>query len=237
VSILKSPITLGVEVGALDPSATGRGHIAICYSTNPYGSTNPSVSGGEIAVDLLTGADYTNPSGNTANVACYPDAVPEGVPISCEAGSTPTATISHGPSGTTVDVITVSVPFTVCAGACRVGAVNVGSTGVLVGQLSPVTEPGTGVGYQLSLLQVVVDGVTVVNATPGPTGAFVAPFQAVAESLDFSQGGPCFVGKCVPAGYVETTGSDVAGFQVLGIPFNVAVPKLCLYSNPSGSCP
>jgi hypothetical protein len=69
-------------------------------------------------------------------------------------------------------------------------------------------------------------------------GAYVDPFGAIEESLDLSQGGPCSSGYCVPKGYLGTTGNNLLGFTVLGIPINVAPPKVCPYYNPNTSyCP
>jgi len=232
------PVTLGLEV------TTDRGlHVALCYSTSPYASTGGEVSGGAIAVDALNpggGAVWSNPDGNTVNASCMPDSVPQGVSLACEAATSPSYSIAPGAAGTTGDVISVNVPFTVCFGGCSGTSAGLAPTGLLVGQLVPVSQPGVGVGYQLQTLQVYVDGVLVVNEAPQAAGAYVDPFSAVEESLDFSQGGPCTGAVCVPQGYVGTTGSNVAGFELLGASYNVGGPltKQCVYWNPSTNrCP
>jgi hypothetical protein len=231
------PMTLGVEI------ATDQGlHVALCYSTSPYSSTGGQVSGGAIAVDALTPPSgvWSNPTANKVNAVCMPDATPQGEQLSCQAATSPTYSITPGPAGSTGDVISVNVPFTVCFGGCSGSSAALAPTGLLVGQLVPVAQPGIGVGYTLQSLQVIVNGVVVVNQTPSPAAAYVDPFRAVEESLDFTQGGPCTGAVCVPQGYVGTTGNNVAGFSLLGISYNVGGPltKQCVYWNPSTNrCP
>lgn len=229
------PMTLGVEV------ATDQGlHVALCYSTSPFNSPGGEVTGGAIALDALMPPTWSNPAGNTVNAACVPDSEPQGEELSCEAATSPSYSLSQGPAGTTGDVISVNVPFTVCFGGCSGNSAAVAPTGLLVGQLMPVSEPGIGIGYALQSLQVFVNGELLVNEQPSAAGAYVDPFGAVEESLDFSQGGPCTGAVCVPQGYVGTTGNDVAGFTILGSSFNVGGPltKQCVYWNPSSNrCP
>lgn len=85
-----APITLGVEVGIFgSPTSVSNltsGHYALCYSTSPYGYSGPETTGGEIALDAAD-TTYSNPMGNTVNVACNPDSNPQGVALSCSAGS------------------------------------------------------------------------------------------------------------------------------------------------------
>ena len=232
------PVTLGVEI------ATNSGlHVALCYSTSPYGSTGGEVSGGAVAFDALTpasSATWSNPSANTVNAACLPDSQPQGEQISCQVASSPTYAVTPGPAGSTGDIISVAIPFSVCFGGCTGSGAAVAPTGLLVWQLVPVAEPGIGVGYTLNSLQVFVDGTPIVDQAPGAVGAYANPFGAVEESLNFSQGGPCTGVVCVPQGYIGTTGNNVAGFSVLGVFFNVSGPltKQCLYWNPStNGCP
>jgi hypothetical protein len=227
-----APITLGVEI-----STAGSLHVALCYSTSPYASTTGEATGGAIAVDLLNPPSWSNQGGNTAAASCNPDQNPQGAALACLVATKPTYSITPGSSGQSGDTITVNVPFTVCLGGCTSSGVSVNPTGVFVAQLVPAAEPGIGVGYQMGASQVWVDGLLVGAGPVGPTGAYVNPFGAIVQSLDFSQGGPCLVGVCVPKGYVETTGTPVAGIQLLGTSINVFVPKECIYTNPSGQCP
>lgn len=229
------PVTLGVEL-----STNGGLHAALCYSTSPYGSAGGEVTGGAIGLDALTGATWTNPGANEVNASCTPDSMPQGEQIACQAATNPTYAVSPGPAGTAGDVISVNVPFSVCFGGCSGTSAALAPTGLLIGQLAPIAEPGIGVGYSVQSMQLYVNGVLVANEAPQAAGAYVDPFGAVEESLDFSQGGPCTGAICVPQGYVGTTGNDVAGFTVLGDSFNVGGPltKQCVYWNPSTNrCP
>lgn len=232
------PVTLAVEI------ATDRGlHVALCYGTSPYGSPSGEPSGGAFSFDALTPASnptWSNPSANAVNAACIPDGVPQGEAISCQVASNPTYAVTPGPAGTTGDIVTVAIPFTVCFGGCTGSGAAVAPTGLLVGQLVPVAEPGIGAGYTLQSLLVYVDGSIIIDEAPTPVGAYVDPFGAVEQSLDFSQGGPCTGAVCVPQGYVGTTGNNVAGFSILGVSYNVGGPltKQCVYWNPSTNrCP
>jgi hypothetical protein len=154
----------------------------------------------------------------------------------------PTVTQTPGPPGSTGETLTVNIPFTVCFGACNTGSTTLGSTGLFVGQLTQVATPGLGVGYQLSLLQVYVNGILVENLQNAAVWAYVNPFGAVAQSLSLPQGGPCVVGVCtpgagVPTGYVMTTNNPVVGFAIPGVgTFNVPIGHVCLYNNGM-SCP
>ncbi len=229
------PMTLGVEI------ATDQGlHVALCYSTSPYNTTGGEVTGGAVAVDALTPQTWSNPADNRVNAACVPDSVSQGEQVSCEVGTNPTYTVTPGGAGTTGDVISVNVPFTVCFGGCSGSAAGLAPTGLLVGQLAPVSEPGIGAGYALQSLQVYVNGTLLVSEQPNAVGAYADPFGAVEESLDFAQGGPCIGVACEPNGYVGTTGSNVAGISLLGQTYNVGGPltKQCVYWNPSTNrCP
>ena len=229
-----NPITLGVQIAS--PALAGEGlgggsggtYVGLCYATGSYNNIGPEITGGIIGVGVGPGTQ--------AGAVCYPDTNPQGVVISCSAATAPTFSVSPGPAGSSGDLVTVNVPFTVCFGSCNSTGAGLAPTGLLVGQLTPVAEPGIGVGYQLSNVQVYVNGVLVVN-TSAQAGAYVNPFGAVADSLNFAQGGPCLANECVPDGYIETTGNAVAGFQVQGLSFNIPVPKECLYTNPAGQCP
>jgi hypothetical protein len=228
------PFTLAAEIGdggtLLDP------HVGVCFGTNTEAQNaagQPEAAGGEVFIEALNPASG---DGIHTGAALFWDPN-SNVKANTTASTAPTYALNPGPAGTTGDTITLSIPFTVCFGACTATGTNVNPTGLLVGQLVPQVEPGLGVGYQLSTLQVWANGVLLVSAPPSTTGAYVNPFGAVAQSLNLSQGGPCIVGTCLPDGYVETTGSSIAGFQILGVPVNITVPKECAYSNPNGQCP
>lgn len=228
--------TLAVEIGSYgayqgDPAALEHPHVAICYATGPEGSTSPETAGGYVTLDELNGALGSVGAG----AASDPNAAEQ---LNGGADLTPSYTLTPGPAGTVGDLITASIPFTICVGPCTGTGAGLNPTGLLVGQLVPTSEPGIGVGYSLQSLQVFVNGALVLNEpTLTVAGAYANPFGAVAESLNLSQGGPCFLNVCVPNGYVETTGTNVAGFQIAGIALNVPVPKECVYSNPNGACP
>lgn len=230
------PILTG-EGGVWLAAEVGGKHLSLCISTaNPQSTTTPEAVGEDITVNILGGDGANDP--NTVDALCLPDSTANGVVATCQAATAPSASVSPGPAGTTGDVVTVNVPFTLCLGQeCQRPQAGLAATGLLVGQLTPVAEPGIGAGYQLSSLSAYVNGIQVFAASPN-AGAFVDPFAAIAENLDTSQGGPCLVGNCVPDGYVETTGTaPIAGVQLLGQSFPVTVPRQCVYSNPNGQCP
>jgi hypothetical protein len=233
VTILTTPITLAVEIGSggslLNPN------VGICYATSPEGTTSPQTAGGSFAV---AGNPYgSNP---TIGVGSTSDSN-SAEQVNGGANATPTYSITPGPAGSTGDVISVTIPFTVCLGPCTGTGTGLNPTGVLVGQLVPVAQPGIGVGYTLQSLDVFVNGTVVFHEAPTTlAGAYVNPFGAVEESLDISQGGPCTGIACVPQGYVGTTGANYAGISILGVPVNVGGPltKQCVYWNPSTNrCP
>jgi len=230
------PFTLAAEIGdggtVLDP------HVGVCFGTNTEAQNaagQPEVAGGAIFIDALnpasndgfsTGANLLWDSGSN-------------VKAPAEATTTPSYAIVPGPAGGTGDTIALSIPFTVCFGPCSGSAPGLNPTGLLVGQLAPAPEPGIGIGYSLQSLDVYVNGALVFHEQPTTVaGAYVDPFGAVEESLNFSQGGPCSSGVCVPQGYVGTTGSNLVGFTVMGFPVSVAPPKACPYYNPNTDyCP
>jgi hypothetical protein len=222
-----APISLAAEIG--DGGSPANLHVGLCYGTNSEAQNaagQPELAGGYTIVDVL------NPTSNDG----APTAVGMGwdpnstLQFNWRAGTAPTYTVTPGAVG---DTISISIPIGICLAGCNTTPVGVGPTGVLVYQLTPQPEPGIGLGYTLTGVQVAVDGITLVNQNVGPTGAYVNPFVSVLKSLDPTQGGPCVAGVCVPKGYVETS-APVAGIQLLGL--TVDVPK-CLYSNPSGQCP
>lgn len=234
VPIMTSPFTLGVEIASPALAGVGFGgyngtnYVTLCYSTTPYGSPAPEITGGQLHAGVSNGGSVI--------AYCAPDSNQQAVALSCGATLGPTYTLTPGPPGSLGDTITVSIPFGVCLPQCTGTTLGVGATGILVGQLTPISEPGIGIGYQLSSLQVDADG-TAVSIPVGPTGAYVNPFGAIIDNLSLSQGGPCVLGTCVPGGYVEIPGGNVAGVQLDGTAFNVALPKECVYSNPNGQCP
>lgn len=235
VPIINSPITLGVQIGSPSlPRPGGHGgetYVGLCYSTSPNGYDGSETTGGDIQVGFTPST-----SAPAAEAGCIPDQQAQGVAVNCTALAAPTYSVTPG-TGLAGDTITVSIPFSLYLGQGVSDQPTLSPTGVLVGQLQPYAEPGSGVGYQLSFLQVWADGILLVSAPPSTAGAYVNPFGVAAESLNISQGGPCLEGVCIPAGYVESTGNPVAGVQLLNQSFNVAVPKNCVYTNPSGQCP
>jgi hypothetical protein len=230
------PFTLAAEIGdggtLLDP------HVGVCFGTNTEAQNSagqPEAAGGAIFIDAL------NPASNDgfstgANLLWDSNS---NVKAPAETTTTPTYAIVPGPAGTTGDTIALSIPFSVCFGPCSGGTPGLNPTGLLVGQLAPAPQPGIGIGYTLSSLVVYVNGVTVASfGGVSLAGAYVDPFGAIEQTLDFSQGGPCTAVACEPQGYIGTTGNNLVGFTVLGVPFNYAPPKTCAYWNPSTNhCP
>jgi hypothetical protein len=232
IPLITSPVVLAIEYGAnnsaLYPS------IGICYVTSPWGTTTPETAGGMVWL-------HPNPYSNPAEPVFVGSASDPNAAVQANGTATLDAgySITPGGAGSTGNTITLNIPFSVCVGPCTGSGAGLNPTGVLVGQLTPTPQPGIGAGYALQSLQVWVNGSLILNETPTTVaGAYVDPFSAVEQSLDFSQGGPCSSGVCVPKGYAGTTGNNLVGFTVLGVPVNIAPPKTCPYYNPNTSyCP
>jgi hypothetical protein len=233
IPILSSPITLALEVG--HDGSLANPHVEVCYATTPESYSGGETAGGAIGAYALCQDCYA-----PIEAYSYPDNEGPSVQVNGVADLWyPTFTVTPGPAGTTGDTITVDIPVLVCSGQCYVyGSEHAGSTGLLVGRLQGQPAPGQyGVSYQLTSLQLWVNGAKVLDLTPAQAGAGLNPFGQVSESLG-SPGSPCLLGVCAPiGGYVETTGAaPLLVLQVGGSTVPVGVPKTCLYSN-NAPCP
>lgn len=225
------PITVGVEV--LSAPADLDAAVAVCYSTTPTGYTGSETTGGYV---FLRTRKTTSPPPVWG--ACIPDTNTAGLSLGCTFDVTPTYSVTPGPAGSTGDTITVAVPFAVCVGQCEGASPGLLPTGVIVGTLEPIPGPGTGAAYQVTSVQVYVNGAQVYSHEGVPVGAYLNPFGQVEQNL--SSSGPCVLSVCAPlAGYVEVTGQQP--LLVLYLPdgtiLPVTPPKQCLYANPSTACP
>ena len=225
-------LTTPVTVAAIVTGSTSAPAVQVCYSTTPDGQTGGEATGGSVLVGAtLTGTTVTT------TAQCSPDPSAN-ITVGCNpTGSVAPTYALTGPSASGA-TISVSIPFQLCVGQCAGAAPSTGLTGVVVGQLQPLTPPTgtTGVGYQLTGVTVYVAG-TAVPVGGTTAGAYTNPNQ-VAYSLVPSS--PCLLGECLPlTGYVETTGGPllVVVSPLGSLP--VAVPATCLYNNgmacPTGS--
>jgi hypothetical protein len=144
--VSSTPFTIGIEVSVL-PGGGGP-HVAVCYSTTPYGSSDPALAGGNLSVDIDNGAPqyYSNPDGNTVNVACIPDSHTQG--LDCTLGADHTVDTGGGSPA-----LTLTFPVEACFGSTC--PVTVGKTGVELGSIT------VGPGVTLSSLYVFVNGTPV----------------------------------------------------------------------------
>lgn len=229
---LVSTPNLYVAVGVGKDGQLTFPHVVLCYATGQPNSTSPEIAGGAFVVTA-------NPSTSSPWATVWTQSDPTAADqVNFSVGAAPTYTVTPAPAGSTGDEITVVAPITVCPSpACSSLTPGVGPTGVIVGQLTPVTEPGVGVGYQVSNVAVYVDGVLLAEYNPAAVGAYVNPLGAIEDSVNLSPGGPCVGSVCGPEAYVGTTGSSVAGVQLLGTPVSVAPPPECVHNPGSYTCP
>jgi hypothetical protein len=161
--------TIGLELGELGTGPLG--HVALCVATDHYGQTAPTPVATEIAVDVLSGPIYSNPTGNAANMSCANDPNAQ-VTVTCASGSNPTLIPVPGACGSFAcgGTAILSVPYSTCVGtnltgvSCSNGAQGVGSTGLLVAGLNLTPPPPgtvTGAGVSVTTLTLWVDGIPV----------------------------------------------------------------------------
>ncbi len=240
IPIMTSPFTLGLQFGSPATGAVGYGGgpsnnstwLQLCFAPAPNNATSEPFGG------FFGGGVYNlTPQSAAVGESCISDTTAT-VQVNCQVGATPSYAITPGPAGSAGDLITVTIPFQVCLGPCAVaGTAAVQSTGVLVGQLTPVSTPGIGAGYQLSMLQVWVNGVEVVNLPGASVSAYVDPFSAVAQNITLFGGSTCVAGVCPAGGYLMTTNNPVVGFSIPGIgSFSEPIGHECLY-NSGTTCP
>ena len=221
VTLMSSPATLAVEYSATDH------HLAVCYSTSPYGSSF-EVAGGQITVDALnTQPTYSNPGGFPIDANCNPDSG-AGVSPSCGLAAAPTYQVNG-------DTVSFQIFFAACAGACPLyQSEGVAQTGVVLGTLVPCSSGGTlGACYALSQVEVLINGVPVVDQDVPVGGVGANPFSQLYENLYGSPDGPCVSGECLPVdGYIETSGVPLVVIDLpTGGVVGVGAPKDCVYNN------
>lgn len=237
--LISSPVKIGV---AVNPS----GQVQVCYST---GSASPGTAGGA-AGTVVTPSP--SPSGTGIWVYCASD---WGVrqPVNCDqyarAQAAPgTGGTSAGLGGATLGI---QIPFQLCAGSaaspgCTGASPNLSKSGLIVGSLVPVPGPAgsTGASYQVTGVEVWIDGVTVFRAFGvGVAGAFVNTGTLPSVTLPTVGGStpPCVVGGvCAPSlsGQLALTGSTTT--VTIDLPtgrssFPVTVPSRCIV-NFNGPC-
>jgi hypothetical protein len=224
VALITSPITLGVEIGPNPPN------VMLCYSTGAAGAGN-TVAGGDI--HPYAGAGTTS-GGAVLYCGSDPNVV---VPINCNSGAGYTASPTYSISG---GLVSVSIPFSVCSGGCFTSNPTILSTGVVVGTLTPASGPSgsTGAGYQISSIEVWVNGTLIVRrAGFGIAGIYADTGSPVYQNLHGNPSGPCVLGVCLPlSGVVKTTGSNPTLYLLLPgssstTPVTVPIPPLCIYNN------
>ncbi len=127
IHVIDDPVTFNLEVG------TAPQYMIVCYSTTPFGSGAPAVTGGHVFVDLANGTANCQPDVSTTvfEVQCQvadPDPGSPGkrVTINVRFQGTTTGTVTAG-----VEVGTFGAPacfrgFTIFAPTTTVGPHNVG---------------------------------------------------------------------------------------------------------------
>jgi len=225
------PVFTGVAVfaGASNP------YVEVCYRT----PTLPGVAGGAAGVMVVPS---TSPTGGGVWGWCASDpGVQE--PVNCNewvgANAGPSAAFTGG------DTLAVAIPFQVCAGpngspGCTGSSPNLGQTGLIVGALQqrPGPSGSTGAAYDLTSLQVWLNGGLVASQAPSVGGAFVQSSVPVYESLFVGPGGStCTLAGCLGGALGLQGGTDTVtlvlptGTQ----PVSVTIPQKCLV-NFSGPC-
>ena len=215
--ILRTPITLAVEIQSGPTFGTGPGaHVAVCYSTTPLGTAS-ELAGGALAVDAAF-STWSNPNGNLVNVGCFPDA---GAPVapSCDLGTNPTV----GLAGSN---LTFSFPFSLClgVGGCPLLANAPSATGVFVGSVA-ICGPAC---FAVSGVCALVDGI---GLCQGPAGASLGN----PNPLNQVCGGPVLAGGlCVPLfppSCIAVGGNTIATLTIPGLPPQpITLPKQQVYN-------
>ncbi len=226
IPIITSPVLVAIEIGSdgtpLNP------YVAVCYGTAPEGSTSPQAAGGYVAVDA-------NPYGNTPSVSAASVSDPNSAEqLNLGGGAAPTYTLTPGPAGSTGDTVNFAIPVAICSGQCLNANPAVNPTGLIVGQLTPQAGPAGSVGaaYQLTSLDVYVDGIQVAGSTLEVGGAFVNTSQAGYSLRSDPVNGPCALSVCAPIyGYVDTTGTPLLTLDlpVTDQSLTLGAPAECLY--------
>lgn len=223
------PITLGAQT-TVTPTHVW---IEVCYGTGPAGSS------GQLAAGNFFFEAIPTPSGVTGRVGCDGGSaiVSPDCTVDYAAVTTPTVTPTAGLGGL---YLTAVVPFTLCAGVCVTDSVPVGTTGVIVGTLAPISHPGIGAGYRLSSAELWLNGTQVHSVSNVDAGAFVTPpVPGLTTPTITGSTPPCVIGGiCLPWGQLGIAGAtgDVTLFLPTGtttVP--VTIPSRCLV-NFSGPC-
>jgi hypothetical protein len=231
IPIITDPITLAVEIGTNDQFAHPV-HAGICYSTTREGYTGSELTGGFISIDA-------DPQGSNpfAGFGCVPDDNTQGAEVNCNVRTTPTYTVNQG-GANGGQVITVSIPFSVCVGQCVNDALN--TTGLIVGTIAQQPSGGTSAAYQLSSLCAYVDGIQV---SPACSNGILSTGVTTtgASPTNINSQGPCVLEQCLPlfgTSYVGTTGNQLATIWIAGIAIPLYGEHTCAYNADAGTpCP
>jgi hypothetical protein len=231
IPILTSPVTLGIEIGPPNGQGVIPQHVHICYSTTPTGSSGSELTGGNITVNPL------NVGSNGVGVECIPDDNAQGVTVDCSGSTYPTYTVN--PGGTNGgQVITVSIPFSICVGQCANDELN--TTGLIVGTITQAPAGGATAAYRLSAVCVMVDGIPLTDCTNDVFG-YTGATATGTSPTNISSQGPCVLEQCLPlfgTSYVGTTGNQLATIWLFGIPIPVYGQHTCIYQADAGTpCP
>jgi hypothetical protein len=225
---------LGVEIGGSTTSLgpTTVGHVAVCASTTPPGSTGPETLGENITVNVLA-TGWSDP--NTAHVGCNPDTNPPTVAVTCNVATTPTYSIN----GTT---LSVTIPIALCLNTtltgqvtCSSASTGIGTTGVIVTTIGLGGGPGGTTGASVSPnTTLYVDGIAVPLAQTGAgVSATVSPGTPVTECVVICTTLP---GEKVS---IPATPAPLGAVVIDGIPLTIPNPlpiPICA-GTPQTTCP
>jgi hypothetical protein len=209
------PLWLGIETGAFNGYP---GHVAICASETPPGSTSPETFGGGSFVNV--DAPYNGPYVFTAGTQSDSGAA---VQANTYTDANPTLTAqSGGTSGG--QQLTVSIPVAVCAGVCYpapIPGAGLSTTGAIVGTIQQVPAPsgGQSAAYQLTGLCLVVDGIQ--DCLAGPA---IGATTGTLPALVVDSGGPCLNGLCLPFTGSSTIGVTPAQVATVYLPDMAPIP-------------
>jgi hypothetical protein len=214
VSILTSPITLGLELG--NPTGPYPGHVALCYSTSPKGYSGSDTTGGHLAVNVL--APWNGPA--PANAVCVPeDNTPAGALLACRAElGRPVVGIHPDSNGGSGDTVSFVIPVMVCTAPCTSLSPGISDTGAFIGGVTWVPAPPGQVGgsYRIDYVELWINGAHYGSSSPVDAGVTVNP-----NGVQYGTGGGgAWVGT--PGDTLATVIIPIVGQQ------GITVPTACL---------
>jgi hypothetical protein len=209
------PLWLGIETGAFNGYP---GHVAICASETPPGSTAPETfgGGGFVNVDAPYNGPYVFDAGTQSD---------GGAAVAANTYTDANPTLSVQPGGATGgQQLVVTIPVAVCAGVCYPAGPpgsGLGTTGAIVGTVQQLPPPAGGhsAAYQLTGLCLYADGLQDCLSSP-----VVGATTGTLPSLVVNAGGPCLNGLCLPFTGNSTIGVTPAQLATVYVPDMAPIP-------------